>query len=561
MTRDKTERLGREQLDARGADNYGFAPAYDGCGVEELVFGHDLFRSFYVYEHGADEKDFADYCGKLELYGFEVFSSGTSNGNLFATYFDGENIVNVSYIKYTDVDKYVVRSVSYVLIAVDSIEYSALPCAGGEYKEITTVMVSLVAVTAITVRLTDGRFLVIDGGMEREKIYRTLVSQNVLGGKPVVAAWLFSHSHCDHIDGFFYTLEDHSDEIVIERIIHEFPGEELYLPYKNYMEGVPNSEGEKMGLRVEKLHACIEEKMPGCLYTTAHAGQRFEFPGVKVEVLQTSENLYKKQMIDTNMSSVIYMLTMPHGKLLLLGDAVDASAKILRKIYGPELKCDAVVLAHHGYNGGDEEMYANIGARAAIWPLALETIKREGLVGNIIENHFDFNSVEYNFMKSCSDGAMTLYHGMPADEIERFTPRFEVKSPDRVCYEKRKNPQHFITEEQALEGYGDAPRYYGKGEEGETFRVCPDDKTYEITIGGVTEYEYRYYFNSFKRDGYVVMDSYDDGDSRSVTFADLVNEVLLSYSGGVIRAVVGPAGKNVFDPGTMRAAGGRKVSG
>ena len=399
--------LAYAQLKERGLENYGVAPAYDGEGVEELVFSFDRSKSYYVYEHGASEKDYRDYCDKLKESGFELYSSNAANGNSFATYFDGENIVNVSYISYKDVDKYIVREVSYLLISVDSIKNSALPCIGEKYEEITTVKVSLAGITALTVRLTDGRFLVIDGGMDRERIYNTLCKQNVLGGKPVVAAWMFSHAHGDHMNGFYHTLEDHAEDIVIERIIHGFPGESLYLPYKNYMEGVPNIEGEWMSRRVNKMYDYIAEKMPECKYTIAHAGQIFEYAGVKLEVLQTSENLYKKNMLDSNMSSVIYMLTMPNGKLLALGDGVDAASKILRKIYGKALRCDAVVLAHHAFNGGDEEMYYCAGATAAIWPLTLEGLVDKKLVGNFT-NHFDYNSAKYNFIMSKDDESMTL---------------------------------------------------------------------------------------------------------------------------------------------------------
>ena len=540
------------------SDMYGYAPAYDGEGVEELVYAYDLFKSYYVYEHGAGEKDYRDYCAKLESCGFALYSSNSANGNLFSTYFDGENIVNVSYISYKDVDKYVVRNVSYVLISVDSIRNSTLPCKAEPFEAITEANVSLVGFTALMIRLLDGRFLVIDGGMDRDRIYNALCAQNVLGGKPVVAAWMFSHAHGDHMNGFYHTLEDHADDVVIERIIHGFPGEELYLPYKNYMEGLPNIEGEWMGRRNDKMHAYITEKMPECKYTIAHAGQVFEYAGVKLEVLMTSENLYKKQMFDSNMSSVVYAFTMPDGRFIALGDAVDGASKMLRKIYGKSLKCDAVALAHHAFNGGDEEMYHDMGAKVAIWPLPLETLIARGLIGNYT-NHFDFNSVKHNFIMKDGDPAMVLYRGMSAEEIEYFTPKFDVKSPDAVCYEDRKNPKHYITEAQLAEGYGDAPRYYGKGEESETLVIDPATKTYEVTISGVELYDYEYYWNSCKRDGYVRMDERSEGDDRYVTFADPLNEIKLSFVDGVITAKVGPVGKNVLDCDTMTVKGGKLV--
>ena len=540
------------------SDMYGYAPAYDGEGVEELVYAYDLFKSYYVYEHGAGEKDYRDYCAKLESCGFALYSSNSANGNLFSTYFDGENIVNVSYISYKDVDKYVVRNVSYVLISVDSIRNSTLPCKAEPFEAITEANVSLVGFTALMIRLLDGRFLVIDGGMDRDRIYNALCEQNVRGGKPVVAAWMFSHAHGDHMNGFYHTLEDHADDIVIERIIHSFPGESLYMPAKNYMEGAPNPEGEGMNRRNDKMHAYITEKMPECKYTVAHAGQIFEYAGVKLEVLMTSENLYKKQMFDSNMSSVVYAFTMPDGRFIALGDAVDGASKMLRKIYGKSLKCDAVALAHHAFNGGDEEMYYDMGAKVAIWPLSLEDLIDRKLIGNYT-NHFDYNSVKYNFIMQKKEPAMVLYRGMSAEEIEYFTPKFDVKSPDAVCYEDRKNPKHYITEAQLAEGYGDAPRYYGKGEESETFVIDPATKTYEVKISGVTRYEYDYYWNSLKRDGYVRMDEHSDGDACYVTFADPLNEVHLSFVDGVITAKVGPVGKNVLDCDTMTVKGGKLV--
>ena len=540
------------------SDMYGYAPAYDGEGVEELVYAYDLFKSYYVYEHGAGEKDYRDYCAKLESCGFALYSSNSANGNLFSTYFDGENIVNVSYISYKDVDKYVVRNVSYVLISVDSIRNSTLPCKAEPFEAITEANVSLVGFTALMIRLLDGRFLVIDGGMDRDRIYNALCAQNVRGGKPVVAAWMFSHAHGDHMNGFYHTLEDHADDIVIERIIHSFPGESLYMPAKNYMEGAPNPEGEGMNRRNDKMHAYITEKMPECKYTVAHAGQIFEYAGVKLEVLMTSENLYKKQMFDSNMSSVVYAFTMPDGRFIALGDAVDGASKMLRKIYGKSLKCDAVALAHHAFNGGDEEMYYDMGAKVAIWSLSLEDLIDRKLIGNYT-NHFDYNSVKYNFIMQKKEPAMVLYRGMSAEEIEYFTPKFDVKSPDAVCYEDRKNPKHYITEAQLAEGYGDAPRYYGKGEESETFVIDPATKTYEVKISGVTRYEYDYYWNSLKRDGYVRMDEHSDGNACYVTFADPLNEVHLSFVDGVITAKVGPVGKNVLDCDTMIVKGGKLV--
>ena len=89
--------------------------------------------------------------------------------------------------------------------------------------------------------------------------------------------------------------------------------------------------------------------------------------------------------------------------------------------------------------------------------------------------------------------------------------------------------------------------------------IDPATKTYEVTISGVTRYEYDYYWNSLKRDGYVRMDEHSDGDACYVTFADPLNEIKLSFVDGVITAKVGPVGKNVLDSDTMTVKGGKLV--
>ena len=56
------------------------------------------------------------------------------------------------------------------------------------------------------IRLTDGRFIIIDGGMceyeEKEHFLELLEQQKVTEGKPVIAAWFITHPHDDHFNMF-----------------------------------------------------------------------------------------------------------------------------------------------------------------------------------------------------------------------------------------------------------------------------------------------------------------------------------------------------------------------
>ena len=270
------------------SDLYGYAPAYEGSGDEELVYSLDDYKSYYVYEHGARKEDYRDYCAKLEREGFKLYSTNSLNGQLFSTYTDGDNIVNVGFLSYKDVDKFIVRNVSYVVISVDSIRNSSLPCKAEPYEKICDVqLINLSCVLTALVRLEDGRFLVIDSCVSSaaDAIYEGLCRHNVREGKPVVAAWMFSHAHGDHVGGVIGVLDKYADKVEIQRIIHNFPGEQIYGENRNYMEGVPNNEGNWMTRRSREICRLMKENMPGGRFAIAHAGQILSIPALSLRFL------------------------------------------------------------------------------------------------------------------------------------------------------------------------------------------------------------------------------------------------------------------------------------
>lgn len=127
-------------------------------------------------------------------------------------------------------------------------------------------------------------------------------------------------------------------------------------------------------------------------------------------------------MLDTNMSSVVYSITGESGRMIILGDAVDIECPMLNAIYEDTLKCDLIQVHHHGYNGGNAEMYASMNADYAIWTNSLETVVADKLhiQSKNTRNRFNYKSVDYNLIPSTSGEPIILFEGMTKEQVARF---------------------------------------------------------------------------------------------------------------------------------------------
>ena len=401
---------------------YGNAPEYTGGGEKKLYCGWDGLRSYYVQAANATEKDYEDYIKKLESEGFALYYKTDAQDSEFSIYTDGYNIVNLSYIEYTSPfnnDKG--KTVSYVNIDIDCIENSALPNLVAEGKKITDVQLTLVySNCAFIIRLEDGRFVVVDGGSDNEikdLIYKQLVAQNVRGEKPTIAAWVITHTDGDHVGGFSGMLEKYADKIILQSVIVNSPSSE------KFYEETPSS-AEHTTRWAKTAYTRLEKYAPDAKIIIAHAGQRFEYLGLTVDVLGTYENLYDKPMKSSNHSNTVYSFTMPTGRMIFTGDAQNDNCKILAAIYAEELQADVVQYSHHGYNGGDKVFYDMIYARYGIWTNNYEYMLERELYGKVDYNHIDPKSKTVSLATSVNDNFMILKAGMTKSALAKFI-RFE----------------------------------------------------------------------------------------------------------------------------------------
>ncbi len=404
------------------------APLYDGSGEIEVIESFGPSKSYYITVHGAERDDYEDYTDLLADSGYTRYRSSEANGNIFETWTDGYSILTMAHISYIDPAtndpvqaSESIGQVQYISIAVDCVDNSSLPPSEPEIEEITRVQITTVATTCgYVLRLSDGRFVVFDGGLSKysETVYDIVTTQNEREGKPVIAAWFITHFHSDHVNAANYFMQDYWEEVDIQTFVHNLPGDELYID-KNTAEGVPNNEDTDLRDRGILFYENINTYYPEATIIVAHAGQQFVYGDIVIDVLWTSENLYKKAMIDTNQSSVLYSITGNSGRMIILGDQQERGCALLNAIYGDTLKCDLIQVSHHGHNGGDEDMYASMAASYAIWTAPSEDIISENrhYKPSYGRNLFDYTTVEYNIAPSKYGSNIILYDGMTKAEL------------------------------------------------------------------------------------------------------------------------------------------------
>ncbi|MBQ7347663.1 MAG: MBL fold metallo-hydrolase [Clostridia bacterium] len=368
-------------------DGYGRIPAFRKAYDLRNESGFD---SYYVLYDSSDVTEYNEYLNRLETEeGFTKCNSREVNGNLFAVYTDGETILNVTYTAYT----------RRVRISAELTENTTLiASAPQEYEAITTPQLTQFATgCSFMLRLSDGRFIIVDGGMYTEEVYKPLYeqlnAQNVREGKPVIAAWFLSHPHSDHYGCFWAFSEKYASDVILENLVIATPDEKTYSEYSVESE----SDVEQMGKNINHVQNTLNTYYRNTNVVVPHAGQVMYFADACVDMLYTHEDLAPGRLTVGNSISLVYTVTIAGQKMAFLGDAHNDTCNVIYKMYGNTLKNDFVQVSHHGYNGGDANMYKAMDSKVALWSNSYEEVRDLALWRNP-QNNFDINIVEENLL-------------------------------------------------------------------------------------------------------------------------------------------------------------------
>lgn len=207
-------------------------------------------------------------------------------------------------------------------------------------------------------QLADGSYILMDGGpfddYDTEELYRFLVRNKPANHKkPIIAAWIISHAHGDHMQLPTDFLAKHSKDVVIRLGAGNFPDFSC--------DGFTYNAQYDLILST-RFREQVRANNPKAKFWNFHTGQKLLLPGgAELEIFCTHEDEYPVPFYSTNHTSSAWRIRASGKTMLFLGDCEKQLCKFMADAYGDALKTDCLQLAHHGFNGAVPEInwYAN----------------------------------------------------------------------------------------------------------------------------------------------------------------------------------------------------------
>ena len=336
-----------------------FVPDIKGGWDESFEGGQG---STYCLKEDTSLAQYESYLKVLAENGFEHHSGKRIAECAFDLLYTEDTIAYVMYFSNTETIK----------ISMDKRSTFALPTLEEEniYEKTTDATITQVGLgdsldngMLYISKMSDGSFIIVDGGVSAGYIYDSLVK---LSGQTTgirIAAWLLTHHHSDHAEGFLATSSKYGDRLIVEKVIHCQPRPDQLRPgegsdYEAVKDRIVN------GIRNFKATNRSLEQIK------AHPGMEIYIRDAKITVLATIDTVEPKIISNVNNASMVFRMEVGEKSIIFLGDSEPMQTKAMYAQFGEEnFRCDALQLAHHGYgntNTGNDQNVINEASNATV---------------------------------------------------------------------------------------------------------------------------------------------------------------------------------------------------
>ncbi len=370
----------------------GSAPAFEGGSYAGSVEGNR--GGYQLVYNGTTAEQFAAYTAKLKSNGYTEVQTNRAGENLTGSYANQAAGLRV-FVTFTAYNQ--ITSVAVEKYA----EYSLVNGTRGELP--VQIIAGSCNDRIYFIRLSDGRIIVIDGdnvnGTQTEAFMRDLTFINGSAENIRIAAWIISHPHGDHYKMIESVGKTYGASLQVEQVLYNVPAATM------------NRLSPENAAASESLLRSFADRFaskPQIIFP--HTGQIFNYAGTLFEILYTHEDIYPAMFANANQTSMIIRMTEGSESVIWTHDMEDnASVYMIRK-YRELLKCDAVMVGHHGWNGGGIlEFYQRCAPTVLIWNNTKENweyaVKHDGVGTKPI---YELESVTRHLWCMSTDGQEIL---------------------------------------------------------------------------------------------------------------------------------------------------------
>lgn len=339
------------------------------------------------------KSEFEAYLNKLSGLGFVVVNERVSGNtrfvtlakdgmSLIASYFDNDKSVRVIALPYDPYESY-----SDIYLPPAAVPDAAEPL----FTMVATNFTSKINGMSYIIRTPAGSFIIIDGGWsgegEAKKILDILNSQKLDDGIPVVAAWIITHPHSDHVGAIADMASVYYDEIRLERVICNFVNDELMLA--SDAKAMLNAGSGSVTILRSALAS--PARWGNADNIKPHTGDVLYIDGVTLEILHTHEDVYPETdaLLYNNANSTAFRLSAGGHSALILGDLSGKYMNVIADRYGSGLSADILQPTHHGRTHGSVSVYKLVSPSIVMWDASLASYneyKNETYNKYLIEN-------------------------------------------------------------------------------------------------------------------------------------------------------------------------------
>lgn len=323
-----------------------------------------------TYE-GYDRETFSGVCRFYRKSGYALYCSADINGNSFCTFTKGDTLAHV----------YWIDSHKELTVITDSDGAMGLPANTRKSRGNTPTAITQLqqlphqaSGMGYVVTLSDGSFLIYDGGYTETELMQVLTERN--GGSKSgihIRAWVLTHSHNDHYSAFSQfakTYKDNGFDVQLDCV--------MIAPVNN--DDAVRIDADESPYFAATIYDDIR-LFEGAKLCYVYTGMVFTLGNVKLEILFTPDELFVDGEINYsdeeffNETSMVSRISARDPKksgetlgMLFLGDAGKQVGERLSLYYGDCLRTDMVQISHHGVENFPLSTYQTICPAILFYP-------------------------------------------------------------------------------------------------------------------------------------------------------------------------------------------------